>query len=194
MKKKILLLAMLVLCVAILATGTLAYFTDEDTAHNVITSGGVDIVIEEWQEVGDELLPYPDEPIVIMPGAVVSKIAQVRNLDAQSWIRARLEIVVYDAQGEVMALSDEALAAVISLEFNRVNWQEPYVEDGWYYYNAAVGTGESTEPIFTAVNFVGENMGNEFQNCTVNIQVIAQAVQTANNGTFALEAEGWPKD
>lgn len=47
MKKKILLVAALTICLAIAVSGTLAYFTAEDTVHNVITSGGVNIKVVE---------------------------------------------------------------------------------------------------------------------------------------------------
>ena len=39
-------------------------------------------------------------------------------------------------------------------------------------------------------------MGNEYQNCTVNINIYAQAVQTANNNPEGgvTEVKGWPDD
>lgn len=50
MSKKILLVAMSLLCVAVLAVGgTLAYFTDKDYATNVMTLGGVEIMQNEQQ-------------------------------------------------------------------------------------------------------------------------------------------------
>ena len=48
MKRKLLILSVLVICIATLAAGTLAYFTSEGTAHNVITTGGVEIAVQEW--------------------------------------------------------------------------------------------------------------------------------------------------
>ena len=45
MKKKLLLLAAVIACIAIAVTGTLAYFSADDTAHNVITTGGVNIKV-----------------------------------------------------------------------------------------------------------------------------------------------------
>ena len=41
MKKKLLMLSAVAICLAIFAAGSLAYFTSQDTAHNVITTGGV---------------------------------------------------------------------------------------------------------------------------------------------------------
>ena len=71
MKRKILLLAAVVMCVSIIASGTLAYFTSEDEVHNVITTDAVDIQIEEWQETAEGLVPYPQEsPIAVMPGII----------------------------------------------------------------------------------------------------------------------------
>ena len=43
MKKRILLVAILVICLSVLASGTLAFFTTEAIARNVITTGGVGI-------------------------------------------------------------------------------------------------------------------------------------------------------
>jgi len=191
MKKKILALGVIVIALAILASGTIAYFTAEDTARNVITSGGVDIALHEWQKEGANLVPYPDEPIEIAPGSVVSKIAEVENLDADAWIRAKLEITVTDRNEQVMGLNEEELAKIISLDLDRDHWIE---QDGWFYYNQALKIGESTEPIFTQVTFSGPGMKNQYQKANLEITVIAQGVQMANNGDNALEAAGWPEE
>jgi len=194
MKKKILLLAASAICTAILASGTLAYFTAEDEVHNVITTDAVDIQIEEWQdEIGN---PYPDDPIDIMPGVTVSKIATIKNLEAASYIRAKFEVVITRADGSRMELSPETLASIITLTMNVEDWQSKDDDSEWWYYNAPVQTGESTEAFFTEVVFDGPNMTNEYQNCTVEVIVKAQGVQTANNGASALEAadNSWPAE
>ena len=41
MKCKLLLLSVMVICIAIAAAGTLAFFNGDATAHNVITTGKV---------------------------------------------------------------------------------------------------------------------------------------------------------
>lgn len=192
MKKKILAVAAMAICTAILAGGTLAYFTAEDQVHNVITSDAVDIAIEEWQdEVGGT--PYPDEEIQIMPGTTVSKIVTVKNLEAESWIRANFEIIITDANGNKMDISPETLASIVTVAVDGEYWQQKADEKTWWYYNDSVATGLSTEPLFTEVVFDGPNMTNEYQNCTVEIIVYADAVQVANNEDSALEAAGWPE-
>lgn len=191
MKKKILYIAAILLCLSIITSGTLAYYTASDTARNVITSGGVDIAIEEWQQTGAGLVPYPkDKPIHVMPSVTVSKIITVRNHDAESFIRVKLTVTVLDADGEVMELTDTQRNAVIHLTMNSEGWTE---KDGWWYYTDAVDTGDVTEPLLTAVSFDGPNMTNEYQNCTVQIDVNAQAVQFANNSGNVLDALGWPE-
>lgn len=192
MKKKLLLAAAVAICIAIMASGTIAFFTAEETTHNVITSGAVDIQIEEWQdEIGN---PYPDDPIDVMPGVTVSKIATIKNLEAEAWIRAKFEVVITGADGKTMELAPETLASIISLTMNGEDWQAKEGDTEWWYYNAPVATGASTEAFFTDVVFDGPNMTNEYQNCTVEVIVDAQAVQTANNGDSAIEAAGWPAE
>ena len=195
MKKKLLILAMLVICATSIASGTLAYFTAEETAHNVITSSGVDIKIEEWQETYEGLIPYPKEkPIQVMPNTKVSKIVTVKNVDADSFIRVGYEIILKDNEGNVMNISPETLASIVSVSLNEEEWLRKEGDDNWWYYNKNVSGGEVTEPLFTEVVFDGPNMTNEYQNCMVDVIVYAQAVQTANNGDSVMEAEGWPEE
>ncbi len=192
MKKRILLLAAAVICFATIVTGTLAYFTAEDQVHNVITSDGVDIEIEEWQETEEGLIPYPqDKKIKVMPGVTVSKIATVNNIEADSYIRAKIDIVITDADEKVMDLSPETLASIISVTMNGEDWVRKAGDGQWWYYAEEVEEQTSTEPFFTEVVFDGPNMTNEYQNCEVSVNVTVQAVQSANNGDSALEAKGW---
>ena len=198
-KKQISAVAAIVMCLAILASGTIAYFTAEDEVHNVITSGGVDIAIEEWQQEGDKLVPYED-PDGVMPGSTVSKIVTVKNLDADCYIRARIEVEVFK-DGKEMELTPAQMAAAIQITVKevapgseQVGWMKNTPDDGWYYYSEIVAENTATEALISEVIFSGPNMGNEFQNCTITVTVYAQAVQAANNGASALEALGWPAE
>ena len=47
MKRRVLILSALAMLAALFAAGTIAYFTAEGQAHNVITTGGVDIAVQE---------------------------------------------------------------------------------------------------------------------------------------------------
>ena len=182
MKRKLLILSVLAICVAMLAAGTLAYFTSEGTAHNVITTGGVKIALQEWADEGRQT-PFEDLT-GIMPGMTVTKIAEIKNTGASdAWVRVKVEKNT-ELQGESVPGADP-----VKLALNTADWTE---KDGYYYYAKALKPGEVTAPIFTAVTFDAE-MGNEYQNATATVDVLAQAVQTANNGATVLDAQGWPK-
>lgn len=181
MKRKLLILSVLAICIATLATGTLAFFTAEGKAHNVITTGGVEITVQEW---ADENKQTPFENLNgVMPGVPVTKIAEIKNTGASdAWIRVRVEKNIRLA-GDGAPDTD-----LVELALNTTDWKE---KDGYYYYNNALKPGAVTEPIFTKVTFDAA-MGNEYQNATATVDVFAQAVQTANNGASAMDATGWP--
>ena len=70
-KRRLVLLALALCIAAVTATGTLAYFTAEETAHNVITTGYLDMILHETTTGGK---PFPEEGLDnLMPGMVVDK-------------------------------------------------------------------------------------------------------------------------
>ena len=179
-KQRMILIAVLLCCAAIIGSGTLAYFTAEETAYNVITTGTLSMDLVEETTGGK---PWPEEGISgVMPGMEVDKIPYVVNDGGiDFWTRISVSMKVTGANGK--ALSDE----YISLNINNAHWTE---KDGYYYYNGVVKPGEETEPLFTKVTF-DTDMHNAYMNARVEIDVNAQAVQSRNNGNSALEASGW---
>lgn len=188
MKKRIIAIALVVICLAILATGTLAYFTDSEQVHNIITSGNIKIALDELfpgAEPGEEENTYVLEGV--MPGQTVTKEVRVENTGVgTAWIRARLEMVF--APADLPAEIDGKDVVGIAL---LPGWT--LAEDGWYYYVDPVAAGDYTDYLFKEVTLAPE-MGNEYQKCSISIIVNAQAVQTANNGATVMEAAGWPED
>lgn len=187
MKKwKIVALCTVLACLAIVASGTLAYFTAQETAHNVITSGGVAIqLIEQTRNEDGSFGPWENMEDV-MPGAVVSKKVTVKNTGASAaWVRVKVDKTV------ILANQDKGNPEVMELDINDTFWTE---DDGYYYYNDPLAPGEATKvPLFTTVTFDAVKMDNDYQNCTARIDVKADAVQVANNGASATVAAGWPK-
>lgn len=237
MKKKVLLLAITAICVSILAGGTWAYNTADQKVHNVITSNAVDIEIEEWQEkieklpigggtsddgFNGEFIPmatwtsYPKESIAVMPSVTVSKIATVKNNDADAYIRAKYEIVIKNKNGEVLKdndgnsinadviknlvnLANEGISSGTKLpqgvDIQSGTWLSKDGDSEWLYYSVPVPTGKSTEPLFTKVEFSGPNIDNKYQECTIEVKIITQGVQYANqNVTDVKDVQGWPAD
>lgn len=188
MKKKLFLAALAAICLAILGYGTFAAYTTNNRARNVITTGKIDISIVEQQASGGQFVPYPDQPIPVMPTSTVSKIVAVRCNEEQAYIRMRYSVIFRDPAGNDLPLDP----SVVHIVPTGQNW---IASDGWFYYNAPLSAGEVTEPLFESVSFSGAGMGNEYQNATVIIQIHAQSVQTANNPIPAAgitAVPGWP--
>ena len=155
------------ICCALVVGGTLAYFNAEEKVHNVITSGGVDIALNEWADLDK------------------TKVVEVENIgESPAWIRV-------DA-GKAVSLSGgaEGDASVVSMDFNTEFWTQG--EDGYWYYNQALQAGQLTEPLFTQVYFAA-HMGNEYQGSEAVVDICVQAVQSDNNSDSALTATGWPQ-
>ena len=182
MKRRALILSALALLAALFAAGTIAYFTAEGQAHNVITTGGVDIAVQEWADE-DKTQPFQD-PTGVMPGTTVTKIAEVKNTGAaDAWVRVQ---VTQSIQRDKELYPNDGL---VTLDYNTTDWTQG--EDGYFYYNKVLKPGEVTEPIFTNVAFSG-TMDNAYQGAQVVVDVAAQAVQTAHNGSTVTDAKGWP--
>ena len=76
----------------------------------------------------------------------------------------------------------------MALNINTEKWEH---EGDYFYYKEALQPNEITAPIFTSVTF-NKTMGNEYQGATATVDIVAQAVQTANNGATVEDATGWP--
>ena len=181
-------------CCALMAGGTLAYFTAEERAHNVITSGGVDIELNEYTIEDGTLVAFPEDGIDgVMPGMSVDKIVEVENTGASpAWVRIKVEETFVDGVGNV-------LPDVMTLDTpsgDDAPWVSKADEDGavWWYYVDQLAPGETTTPLFSKVMFHKTDMDNAYQNGKAIVDVSAQAVQIANNGASALEATGWPEN
>ena len=173
---------------AVMVFQTLAFFTAEDTALNRVTMGNVALILNDdtINPETEELEPFPVEGFdLIMPGDVIDKIVSVTNDGANPiWVRIRLDRSILLA-GEAADVDFN----VLGLNLNDEDWTEGV--DGWFYYNEVLAPGETTENLFTQVTFP-TSLGNEFMNAEVEIDVLAQGVQSQNNGLTVQEAAGWP--
>lgn len=189
MKRKLLLLSVMVICIAIAAAGTLAFFNGDATAHNVITTGKVGITVNEYSKYDpNERVKYENNQTGIMPGTTVKKIVVVSGEDgtADAWVRVKFTKSIQLAAGK----QGKVDLGLIKLNTG-ANWIDG--KDGWFYYNAPVKANQEAAPALLSVQF-DATMGNTYQGATATVDVLAQAVQCANNGTSAQTASGWPAD
>ncbi len=188
MKKKIAALVVFIAIAVMSISGTMAYFTADSVATNVITAGNIQIELLEMQEgENGQLEEFENGQTGIMPGQEVSKIVTVKNTGGyDAYVRVSAKQVVTLASGAASDTGNQ----LITCDFNTTDWI--IGSDGYYYYSKPLAAGEETAPLFTKVIFSGE-MGNEFQNCSVEIAVKAYAVQVKNNGEDVMKAAGWPE-
>ena len=178
-KRKIILLAALLVMVAILGVGgTLAYFTAEDEATNTFTVGNVKIELTEpnWDATGKA------EAENVYPGQVLPKDPTVKNTgNNPCYVRVAVEGL--DVLGK-----DDLLIKVGELG---TGW-ELYEVDGYYYYMEVLAAGEATKtPVFETITIptaLTNDKGEEYEG-KYNVKVTAYAVQSqgAPDGTDTVE-------
>ena len=181
MKKKLSIIFGIIAILAVISVGTLAYFTSEQNAENVISAGNIKLEIHEKTASGED---FPKEGIIVMPGDTVSKIVTVENTgDHPLYLRVKL----------TEGVSDEALTTddCLDININRSCWLE---KDGYYYYYRALQSGETTEQLFSEVYFDLYNIDNKYLGKHFTLNVAASAVQSENNGSDVLNAMGWPEE
>jgi len=188
MKRKILLLAAFALCAAIVTTGSYAFFRAVGTGHNVITSGRVGIAILNKLGLGVPsalVEDFPEGGMKLLPGDTVYNSISVRSTEEEPiWVRVKAEVVT-GRQGL-------RPGTLLTLDLNTEKWVAG--SDNYYYYKESVPAGAATEPLIRSISVSGE-MGDAYQGCAIGLEIMAEAVQQANNpapnGDVTAVA-GWP--
>lgn len=172
MKKPIIIGSVCAVTAAVAAGSTLAYFTAQDTAVNTISTGNLNIAINEYQDSQCGEIPYTDPTTPVMPGDCISKKVRIENTGSGSaYIRAKIDIA-FDGDDQ-----QELSTELISLNIGD-DWT--LADDGYYYYKNIVDSGEETSNLFTTVCF-DDDMGNDYQNKKLRINIDAEAIQSKNN-------------
>ena len=178
-KSKLVTIAILLILLSIAGTGTLAYFNDSITVHNEITTGNINIAINQ----------VSTESLAVMPGMAVDRPIVVTNdaTSGEAWVRVQIKKQIVKADNSI---GDDALIIMQYNNQNKCNDNWKY-KDGYYYYKTPLAANNTTAPLFDEIVF-SPTMGNDYQNSTATVTIHAQAVQTANNGKTVWEAAGWP--
>lgn len=200
-RRTVALIAAIICLLAVAVGGTYAYVTANHTTVNVISMRGLDLVLHEEDEQGnqwgteksDENGSKWREVNGVMPSNSVWKKVYVENYleedepaeaKADFFTRVKVTMTVKNEAGE--ELTD--YAKYVSVNYNTEDWT--LGEDGYYYYmkdGGVVKPGEVTTPLFTYVTF-DKTMPNEYQNCKVYMDIEAQATQSKNNDPDPLKA------
>lgn len=188
MKRKLVLTSAVVLILALLAAGTFAYFTKDARATNVITTGTIDITLNDEIQGGEKTgTGWKLEGV--MPGqAVEKKVSITNNGSAEAWLRVKLAVRV-TVDGEEMPLTFGDGQSVLQFETGD-GW---LAQDGYYYYRNATKSGDTTKQLFSSLQ-LNPLLPNAYQGCTVTVDVLAQAVQVKNNNVYLTAAGAEFKD
>lgn len=181
-KKTIVNITAFILLVLVFIGGvTLTYFTTEGKARNVVTTGGIDIELNEYADTGNGLVAFADVEGV-NPGSKASKIVAAENVGKHpAFVRMKVDLAT---TAEGMDARD-----AVTADFNTDDWT---YRGGYYYYDKPLAPGEETPPLFTTVTF-SSSMDEMWENAKVTVNVTVYGVQSENNGESALDAGGWPE-
>ena len=183
-KLRFLAIGLAAVLVCLLSQPTLAYYTIVGTATNVVTSGGITLQINEMTDQGT---PFPEEGVYVIPGDIVSKVVTVENVcEHPFYLRVK---PVYGIDSAELPAEE-----CFKLNINTANW---VLHDGWYYYTGILQPGEETPYVFSHVEIVGSKVDTSYIGKTLQLTVLAQAVQSENNpikNNDTTTASGWPAE
>lgn len=177
MKKKILSIALVVAMVAVIAAGSLAYFTDKKVAENTFTVGNVKITLTEpnWVSTGEKDAPevYAGEPL--------AKDPTVTNDGANPcFVRIKVEnLDQFDNKGAITYKTDYVA--------NKLGdgWEKG--ADGYFYYNKVLLAGETTDALFDQIVMPTGLTGTEENVKPINVTAEAVQAQGAKGSFSAVE-------
>lgn len=164
MKKKILSIALVVAMVAVIAAGSLAYFTDKDAATNTFTVGNVNITLTEpnWDSTGKE------DAREVYAGEPLAKDPTVTN-DGENPCFVRIKVENLGQFGDKGAIT------------YRTDYVTGKLGDGWvmgadgyFYYTKVLEVGATTDALFDQIVMPTGLTGGE---PAAPINVTAEAVQ-----------------
>lgn len=196
MKKKSALIAVVAaLGILVSVGGSMAFFTDTETATNTVTLGNVNITVDEeptkgilqeasedgqisytWNEEADGTWTYGN----VVPKDTIHKIADILNDGKNSaYVRVKIETTVTNANGEPM-----------STEGIRYMYRQPddsytdraFSDDGYYYHDRVLLDSSSAVANEDCFRFLDQVLipawGNEYAGATISIKIVAEAIQS----------------
>lgn len=189
MKKKVALTAAAVALVGTLAVGgTLAWFTDTETATNVVTTGNVDIAwfegngtedSEKKITTGNPGMQFGNGTLVT-PGQNLDKEARIKN-EGKNAAYIRAKIVFLNKDQEVIEKPE-----YMHIEGTDKQWMLNE-SDGYYYYNKIVKPGEFTDKIMTDIEIATTANNQNFADKEITVRLDAEAIQSDNLGVTSCE-------
>lgn len=189
-KKKVMLSLAAAAMVGTLAVGgTLAWFTDTETATNVVTIGDVDVV---WNEDGKDVVGAGkvtneekqvaeglDFGTDIVPGTEFNKDAKIRNVSSNdAYVRAQVKYIINGGE-ESLVIPNGYDVEIFNGNGSAWEYNE---KDNYYYYKGRVkAEGDENENDSTGM-LIGKvavlpTATDSIANQTLKIKLYAEAIQ-----------------
>lgn len=167
-RKPAVIVSAVVLLVLLAVGGTLAYLTAKTgTLKNVFNPSNIEIELEETFDSGSS----------------EKKDVKVKNTGAAAYIRARVVVTWKNNSDNVYAKAPvEGTDYTISYS-NDTGWT--LGSDGFYYYNAAVAAGASTQNLIDSCQL--KSGATPPDGYRLSVDILAEAIQ-ADPKTAAIEA------
>lgn len=187
MSKKIPLLIAVLLIACISVGVTLAYYTTDISATNVVTIGLVKV--EPKVTTPSETSPRN----TIVPGVEYpGKSITVSNVGENgAYIRVKVT-----SEGWSGSKNGADTNGAFSASYSGTDWE--YKTDGYYYYKKSVdpknGSAAATTPLTALIKLDGQKAGNDYADAKMNIQYEVQAIQSDHiDGKDGSGYPQWPK-
>ena len=181
MKKKIVAVCIVLICLAILGAGTLSYFFSESITQNVITTGQIKIALQETPK------KYNEKGII--PGETFKKTAKIKNTGKHTaWVKIRVDLKTINKKNKEVTIPREKAEELIKIQA-LPGWKKG--KDGSYYYLLAVKPGEVTTKLMDQIRLT-ENIDGSYSNKPLFVDIRGYGVQHVHNGDTVWQAKGWP--
>lgn len=199
MSKKIIAVAAAIILAAIAVVGgTLAWFTDKGAATNVLTTGKVNVTLDETVDEDAEANEDGGYDFSIMPGDEITKKPYLTlGTDSEdAYVRMKFTVTSTGAAAGDKATVEAGVTGVVAAAIAK-DW----VKSGdWYYYKDVLSDATSRLYFIDKdLVFAGANFGNIYQGVEFKILFDAEATQVANQpieGDITADKlallTGWP--
>ena len=176
MKKKYKRIFLLVsVCVMLIVSGVLAFFSGSMTATNPFSVGEAGVYLKETFDVDDKWVPGEEKKKTVYFG---------NDSDMDIVIRAKFTPTLKLKSGETV--TDTAVLSGFCLNYTDTfpnEWEKG--DDGWYYYKKVLVPGEKTGETLMSVT-MSNSIGNDvhgiqtdYSNSQLDVNVVCEAILAA---------------
>ncbi|MDO9574873.1 MAG: BsaA family SipW-dependent biofilm matrix protein [Candidatus Contubernalis sp.] len=175
----------IVMAIAAMAGGTLAWFTDTSSTQNVFVAGTVEIEADESWDEGFKVEKWN-------PGDCTDKVITIENTGTKGiLLRAKITETWTLANNTVYTTTGKRDITNVNWKVGVDSWGADweYVEghntlaDGYFYYLGHSPAGSGQIKFLSKVCLAGAGTDNTYQGAEYKIEITFEAIQSSNNAS-----------